>query len=253
MSAEQDLPEAQDKNLPLIAVVDDDPLVRKTMASFLSGIARVVTGQNAHDALRLLREEKLALMTLDDIMPGGMTGLSFLESIKDDPVLSKTPIIMATASNKPEEVLRGLNAGAADYLGKPVQAEALMKAVRAVLDRRPNVITLMLRDAALAAALTERLGELACDVSRTSSVEEGVAQTRTPDLYVLDRTALPFLEGLTQRGASCLCLATADELPQNVRAAGSVTAIGDGEDMATIIRQIGALLTKIKRRKSENA
>jgi len=153
-------------DLPLIAIVDDDPLHRAMAFAALRGIARVVMGSSVAEAEKVMREQNPALVFLDDIMPGGETGLCFLERIKDDPELSGIPVIMVTGSDKPDEAVRGLSAGAVDYIAKPITADVIRKAVGAVLKRSAPRIALDLRDDVLRAALSDRLAALGCLVIR---------------------------------------------------------------------------------------
>lgn len=106
-------PEAPENeaDLPLVAVIDDDPMLRLIYKTLLKGHVRLAIGNNANDALEIMKTQKPALVLLDDIMPGGPTGLSFLESIKQDPQCARIPVIMVTASDRKEDVLRGLAAG----------------------------------------------------------------------------------------------------------------------------------------------
>ncbi|MDX9689164.1 MAG: response regulator [Proteobacteria bacterium] len=154
----------QNKNLPVILAVDDDKLMLRMVETMLDGIAQVITGGNTNEAEELMRRHQPALVLLDDMMPGGISGLQFLEKIKDDPEISKIPIIMVTARDKPEEVVRGLTAGAVDYIAKPFQPAALKAAVTKRLTRRGNRICLALCDERVARVLSQRLVDLACEV-----------------------------------------------------------------------------------------
>ena len=154
----------QEKKLPVVAAIDDDPMLCLVYKTLLEGRVRLIIGSNANDAQAIMREHKPALVLLDDIMPGGPTGLSFLESIKDDPELSRIPIIMVTASNKKEDVLRGLAAGAIDYIIKPFIPEDLIRAVTNALSRKEHKIVMCLEDHHLADALMERMEPLNCRV-----------------------------------------------------------------------------------------
>ena len=116
-----------------ILVVDDDPafvrLVDKVLTEKGYEVLNAIDGQ---EALRLLFELKPALVLLDVVMPG-MDGWQICHRIRD---LSDVPVIMLTGHQMGEEdIVRGLDHGADDYLLKPVGNKELVARVRAILRR----------------------------------------------------------------------------------------------------------------------
>lgn len=174
--------------LPLVAAIDDDPMLRLVYKTLLEDKARLVTGTNANEALEIMQRDKPDLVLLDDIMPGGPTGMSFLESLKDNPALSRIPVIMVTASNRKEEVLRGLAGGAIDYIIKPFMPDDLLRAVEAGLRRKEHKIILGLKNHHLSDALIDRMAPLNCrtiDLDREGkSLPEAV--NYEPCIIILD-------------------------------------------------------------------
>lgn len=175
-TAATDAAQEENMDLPLVAAIDDDPMLRLIYKTLLKDVARLSIGSTTNDALRIMKTEKPALVLMDDIMPGGQTGLSFLENIKQDPELSRIPVIMVTASDRKEDILRGLAAGAIDYIIKPFLPDSLLRAVKTGLARKEHRVILCLHDHALSDALAERLGTLNCriedlDRARTSLIE----------------------------------------------------------------------------------
>lgn len=154
----------EEAKLPLILVADDDEMIHQIIVSMMSGYARVYSVCNTKEVEIAMRDLKPDLVLLDDIMPGGMTGLQFLSYVSDDEELKKTPIIMVTASNKPAEVLRGLSAGAADYITKPFKPDVLMHAVQKQLEHHTPRICIVTDDTDLEYDLHEALTRLKCDV-----------------------------------------------------------------------------------------
>ncbi|HXM90974.1 MAG TPA: ATP-binding protein [Candidatus Dormibacteraeota bacterium] len=105
-----------------ILVIDDDASVRDLMSRFLtkSGF-RVVVASNGEEGLRLAKQEKPLVITLDVVMPE-FDGWSVLKKLKSDPALSDIPVIIVTiVDNEP----MGLDLGAASYLVKPVDRDRL--------------------------------------------------------------------------------------------------------------------------------
>lgn len=154
----------QDEKLPLILTADDDVIIHHIIEALMKKYARVMMVKNTVEAEEAMRQHKPDLVLLDDIMPGGMTGLQFLSHVAKDHDLKDIPIIMVTASNKPEEVLRGLSAGAVDYITKPFKPEELMDAVRKRFEHHTPRICIVVDDADLEEELVDAFTHLQCDV-----------------------------------------------------------------------------------------
>ena len=116
-----------------ILVVDDDPAFVRVIDQALTGKGyEVLKSSNGQEALRLLFARKPDMVLLDVVMPE-MDGWQTCSRIRD---LSDVPIIMLTGQQKSEEdIVRGLDYGADDYLLKPVSNKELVARVRAVLRR----------------------------------------------------------------------------------------------------------------------
>ncbi len=105
-----------------ILVIDDDAAVRELMSRFVGKLGfNVLTVASGEEGLRLAKQVRPVLITLDVVMPG-CDGWSVLSKMKADSELSKIPVIMVTiVDNEP----RGLDLGASNYLIKPVDRERL--------------------------------------------------------------------------------------------------------------------------------
>ncbi len=120
---------------PMMLVVDDDPVMRDLFTDLFSDDALVLTAVNSDEALMMLRRHRFSLVLLDDIMPGAVTGLKFLEILQKSGEFTDTLIIMITASDAPEHIERGLNAGAAAYITKPFDPDEVAVTVRRFLEK----------------------------------------------------------------------------------------------------------------------
>ena len=110
----------------VVLVIDDDPSVLDLMQRVCSKAGfRVVTTRSGEEGLRLAREKKPDLITLDVIMPG-MDGWSLLETLKTDSALAGIPVVVVTIADERD---RGLALGAEDYFVKPVDHERLVSAL----------------------------------------------------------------------------------------------------------------------------
>lgn len=109
---------------PHILIVDDDNRILKLLKKFLTQNGFLVsTSTSADEALNLLTNFTYDLIILDVMMPE-ITGLEFATKIKDSGKV--LPIIMLTALSEPEDRIRGLEAGANDYVTKPFEPRELL-------------------------------------------------------------------------------------------------------------------------------
>ncbi len=114
-------------------IVDDDVLIRETVRISLehSGFAVHVIEDPA-TALAVIRAEKPDLVVLDMYM-GGVDGREIARGLKADPTTAKLPVVFFTGSNEPVDVVTGLDAGAVDYIAKPIDGEVLVMKIRGIL------------------------------------------------------------------------------------------------------------------------
>ncbi len=119
-----------------ILVIDDDPHFLRVLARILSGENFLVTSAAAAcDALELLKSAQFDLVISDLRMPD-CDGLSFLESLRRSG--NTLPVIILTAYGEVDTYLDAMNAGATEYLNKPIQSDELLKSVRACLRSGKN-------------------------------------------------------------------------------------------------------------------
>jgi two-component system KDP operon response regulator KdpE len=115
-----------------ILVIDDDPEIIELLELMLARAgATVVTACCAEEGLRQFYAHRPDLVLLDVMMPG-MDGLETCRRIRQ---LSDVPIIMLTVLTGTDDFLRGLEAGADDYVTKPFAGEVLVARAQAVLRR----------------------------------------------------------------------------------------------------------------------
>jgi two-component system phosphate regulon response regulator OmpR len=119
-----------------ILVCDDEPDVRSMLDEYLTKRGfRVVTAGDAAAMRSLVESEDVALILLDINMPGE-DGLSALRGLR---AADTTPVVMLTAASDVVDRIIGLEMGADDYLGKPVDLRELEARIKAVLRRRASV------------------------------------------------------------------------------------------------------------------
>jgi CheY-like chemotaxis protein len=112
---------------PVVLVVDDQAPNRKLLADLLAtkGYA-VETAESGDEALARLQDIKPDLVLLDVVMPG-LSGYDVCRAIRADPVTGTLPVVMVTALDPAQERVRGLDAGADDFLTKPINTPALAR------------------------------------------------------------------------------------------------------------------------------
>jgi signal transduction histidine kinase len=120
----------------LLLVVDDDATNRDVLSRRLKRQGhRVATASNGREALQLLSDAAFDLVLLDIMMPD-MDGYEVLGRIKADARTQHLPVIMISALNELQSVVRCVEAGAEDYLAKPFDAILLKARVDASLEKK---------------------------------------------------------------------------------------------------------------------
>jgi len=118
---------------PQILIADDNP---ENLDIFRTRLAvhgyEILTATDGEQALAIAREKQPDLILLDVMMPK-MDGIEVCRRLKADPSFPFVPIIMITAKADSQDVVAGLEAGADEYLTKPVDHTALVARVKSVL------------------------------------------------------------------------------------------------------------------------
>jgi CheY-like chemotaxis protein len=127
-------PAAGLKARPTVLIADDEPAMRMLLhATIESDAYQVVEARDGNEAWSMIKQHKPALVLLDVQMPG-RTGLEILGSIKSDPSLKSTRVILLTAKALASDVEAGTDAGADIYLTKPFSPLELLARVEEALD-----------------------------------------------------------------------------------------------------------------------
>jgi DNA-binding NtrC family response regulator len=143
---------------PLL-LIDDNDASHVLLSHIVAELPVVLhSAHSGEQGLRLARELRPALVLLDVRMPG-MDGFEVLEALRADPTTALTTVIFLSAVEEPEARVRGLSAGAADYITKPFVPEEVVARIQGQLARiRREALLREQIDAALeAAARRERV------------------------------------------------------------------------------------------------
>ncbi len=116
-----------------ILVVDDEEAIRDSLNQKLTREGfQVTTATNGLEALRLFHDERYDLVIADILMPA-MDGLTMCQRIRE---FAETPIMLLSArATTEEDIVEGLNAGADEYIVKPIRMKEFVARVRALLRR----------------------------------------------------------------------------------------------------------------------
>ena len=190
----------------LILVVDDKLMNTELLKELLGSRGyRTVAAQNAAAAEAEIRREAPDLILLDVVMPG-KSGYDLCRELKEDSKTRLIPIVMITGLTDREDRLKGIEAGADDFLTKPISAEELFARVNSLLKLKEFTDELETVDSVLCTlglsveardpyteGHCERLAQNATDLGRFLGVEEEciVALRRGGYLHDLGKIAVP--------------------------------------------------------------
>ncbi len=194
------------KPAPRILVVDDNPAIAALMSQLLETRGYdVVTAGDVQEAEAEVRREAPDLILSDVRMPG-KSGYEFCRDLKEDPATRLIPFVLITGLSDGAEKLRGIEAGADDFLNKPVLAEELAARVKSLLKVKEFTDELETADSVLCTlglivegrdAYTEghceRLAVNAAELGRHLGLDEDsiVALRRGGYLHDLGKIAVP--------------------------------------------------------------
>ena len=159
-----------------VLVVDDTPanlgVVLETLGA--AGL-RVLVAESGPRALELMMQQPVQLVLLDVVMPG-MDGFATCAAIRKHAAWAGLPVIFMTAVDEPAQKVRALEAGAVDYISKPVHPPEVLARVRTHLDLQ-----------AARVALQQQNGKLEAEITLRLDAEAQLAQSLDRALLVSDR------------------------------------------------------------------
>jgi len=122
------------QNRPRILCVDDERLNRTIVRDMLdSAKYQVFEAENGEEALKILEDQTIDIILLDINMPG-IDGFEVCRRIKASERLRHIPVIMVTALTETEDRIRGIEAGAEDYINKPFNETEVLARIKMLLN-----------------------------------------------------------------------------------------------------------------------
>jgi putative two-component system response regulator len=168
---------------PKILVVDDNEINLRVMSVLLKHNGYLFeTAKDGIEALEKIRKSDYDLIFLDIMMPV-MDGYEVCKNLKQDPLTQRIPVVMVTALADKESKLKGLDAGANDFLTKPVDGAELMARTRNLLRIKELEDFLRHHNELLKAEVNKKTGEL-----RDSYIDTIIRLTRVAE-YKDENTA----------------------------------------------------------------
>lgn len=233
-----------------LLVVDDNEMNRELLQRRLEAFGHLVsTVEDGRRALERLTVEQYDLVLLDIMMPE-VDGYEVLKSMRADPKHKSTPVMMVTAVNDMENVVRCINMGANDYVAKPFDPNVLKVRVTKLLDKRvkaaagerestspvPGGTVLVVDDSEMnREIISSQLTRLGYTVEQAHDGETGIAAAKRllPHAILLD-VMMPGLDGVevlqrlksdaTTKSIPVVMLSANDE-PQMIAACTSAGAV----------------------------
>lgn len=124
-----------------ILIIDDEEDIRELLSYNLNKEGYFIqTAENGEKGLAQLKDFKPDLVILDVMMPG-MDGIEVCDAIRNTPGYQHTLICFLTARNEDYSQIAGLDAGADDYVAKPVRPKVLISRINALLRRKGMIST----------------------------------------------------------------------------------------------------------------
>ena len=118
-----------------ILVIEDEPDIREIIEfNLIKFNYNVLLANNGEKGLKQARSDEPDLILLDLMLPG-IQGLDVCRIIKSDENLKNTPIIILSALGQEQDIIKGLEAGADDYVNKPFSMDILKARIKTVLRR----------------------------------------------------------------------------------------------------------------------
>ena len=121
-----------------ILVIDDEVGARTLIGIMLErGGFEVLKAKDAEQALVTLQEQTIPDLIVLDVMMPGMDGFTLCRNIREKPATKTIPILMLSAKGDSASVMQGMNAGASDYLPKPILHHDLVSKIQQMLGITP--------------------------------------------------------------------------------------------------------------------
>ena len=181
-----------------ILVVDDTPDNLTLMVELLRDRYRVKVANSGERALKVAHSAPVELILLDIMMPE-MDGYEVCRRLKGDAATENVPVIFLTARSTVEDEQRGLEAGAVDYITKPISPPIVLARVRTHLALKAAADFLRDKSAFLEAEVQKRTAELVAIQDTTIQIVTSLAESRDPETGNHIRRTQHYVQALAEK------------------------------------------------------
>lgn len=168
----------EQENVPTILAVDDSPVNLSLITGLLKSHYRVKVANSGEKALRIVHADLPPDLVLLDVMMPDLDGIEVCRRLKDDPRTRHIPVIFLTAMSKSEDERIGLEAGAVDYITKPISPPILLARVKTHLQLKAGQDFLKDKNAFLQSEVLRRTREVQAIQDVTILTMASLAETR---------------------------------------------------------------------------
>lgn len=247
---------------PRVLIVDDSLTVRMDIGEALQAAGfDTVLCADLRSARAALSREGSVLVVLDVLLPDG-DGLDFLKELRSSAATAAIPVLLLSTEAEVKNRIRGMGAGADEYLGKPYDLGQVVARARSLIQTGKNGglgsqrrVLIIDDSVTFRNQLKQSLDGAGYDVREAATGEEGLAlaAAERPDALIVDGV-LPGIDGATVvrrlksdtalRGTPCLLLTAAEGTKEELQAleAGADAYVRKSEDLGVILVRLAALL-----------
>ncbi|MET0387039.1 MAG: diguanylate cyclase [Polyangiales bacterium] len=216
-----------------ILIVDDDPIMIRLLSKMLASLGQLRFATDGETALALMRASAPDVVLLDAEMPG-LSGTSLCSMIKREPDLADIPVIFVTSHHEPEFEVRCFEAGAVDFVQKPVHAPVLLARLQTHL--RLKQLSDRLRRSARLDPLTEVANRRVFDEMLEYEWRRALRTHQPLSLLLIDIDHFKAFNDFYGHPAGDDCLRRfADKLRRVVHRATDLVARYGGEEFAVLL------------------
>ncbi len=224
---------AAEPAFPRIMIVDDDPIVIRTLAQILDGMGEITFAKTGEAAIRKILEGRIDLVLLDAELPG-LSGFDVCAQLKQSPETNGIPIIFVTSHADAGRETRALDLGAIDFISKPVSAPVVRArvATHLTLRRQTELLTRLAMQDGLTGIANRRRFEATIDAEWRRAQRTG----RPLTLMMIDVDHFKAYNDRYGHPAGDACLREAAKaLEGSVRRASDLIARYGGEEFAILL------------------
>jgi putative two-component system response regulator len=168
----------EQEHVPTILAVDDAPMNLSLITGLLKSHYRVKVANSGEKALRIVHSDLPPDLVLLDVMMPDLDGIEVCRRLKGDPRTRHIPVIFLTAMSKSDDERIGLEAGAVDYITKPISPPILLARVKTHLQLKAGQDFLKDKNAFLQSEVLRRTREVQAIQDVTILTMASLAETR---------------------------------------------------------------------------